>query len=89
MLLTNPFVELFRAPVETLTAAAYAFVLLSALVLTWYALVRNTLAFQAEYSSRSDVRWLLPLRLTARAAAACLIIAVDLLLIAGIIYVLT
>jgi len=89
MLLTNPFVELFRAPVETLTAAAYAFVLLSALVFTWWALVRNALAFEAEYANASAVKWLLPLRLTGRVAVACLIIAVDLLLVAGIVYVLT
>jgi len=48
---TNPFIELFHDPVGSLTAVAYALVLLAALVATWYALGRNLLTLYGEYQN--------------------------------------
>ncbi len=83
----NPFIELFEQPVETLTAGAYALVLLSALLATWYAAGRNALTLYDSYQNG----WLvLPtIWWVARAVGLLLIVAIDLLLVAGIIYVVT
>ena len=83
---SNPFIRLLEAPVETLTATAYVLVLLAFLVLTWYALGRNILTLQADY--RDGWYVLPPFVYVVRIAGALVIIAIDLLLIATIIYTL-
>jgi hypothetical protein len=83
----NPFIELYQQPVETLSAAAYALVLLAALLATWYAAGRNLLWLIDRYQDG----WLVlpPFWYTARSIALILILAVDLLLVAGIVWILT
>jgi len=87
MMIANPFVRLFEAPVESLTAGAYALVLLAALVVSWYALGRNLLYLEDQW--RDGWLVLVPFWYAARIVGALLIVAIDLLLIAGIIGVLT
>jgi len=82
----NPFVRLYEAPVETLTAAAYVAVLFGALVVTWWALGRNLLYLRDQY--QNGWKYLIPFWYTVRAAAVAVLVAVDLLLIGAIIYVL-
>lgn len=85
--MTNPFVALFEQPVETLTAGAYALLLMAALVSTWYVLGRNLLTLYDKYQNG----WLAlpPFGWALRAVGSLLILSVDLLLIAGIIHVMT
>lgn len=83
----NPFIRLYEAPAETLTAFAYAIILLALLLLTWWAL--TTLVFDLYRDWRNGWLALPPLKYVAKAALGCVIVAVDLLLIAGIIHVLT
>jgi len=87
MMIANPFVRLFEAPVESLTAGAYALVLLAALVVSWYALGRNALYLEDQW--RDGWLVLVPFWYAARVVGALLIVALDLLLVAGIIAVLT
>jgi len=87
MLQVNPFVRLFEAPVETLTAGAYALVLVAALLATWWALVPNLLYLRTRW--RNGWQVLVPAEYAARAVAVCLLVALDCLLVAGIVYVLT
>lgn len=84
---TNPFLRLYEAPVEALTAGAYALLLLAALFATWYALGRNLMTLYSDYQNG----WyaLPPAGYTARVVGALVILALDLLLIAAIIGVLT
>lgn len=86
-MVVNPFVALFDAPVETLTALAYVCVLCAALTATWYAGGRNLLTLYDEYQEGWLV--LVPFSYMLRVIAMFLILAVDCLLIAGVIYVLT
>ncbi len=83
----NPFISLFETPVATLTAAAYAVVLLAALVATLWALTRNYLWLEANY--RAGWQLLPPLEYVLRTCGTLLIVAIDLLLIAGIIHTLS
>lgn len=83
----NPFVRVFEAPVEALTAGAYALVLVAALVASWYALGRNLLYLEDQW--REGWLVLVPLWYAARVVGLLLLVALDLLLIAGIIGVLT
>jgi len=87
MLQANPVVRLYEAPVETLTAAAYALILAAALAATWWALSRNLLYLHANWQDG----WLtlVPAEYTARVIVVCLLVAVDLALVAGIVHVLT
>lgn len=82
----NPFIRLFEAPVESLTAGAYALLLVAALLTTWYAGGRNALTLYDTYQQG----WLvLPtFWWTVRAVGMLLVVALDLLLVAGIIHVL-
>lgn len=84
---SNPFVRLYEAPVETLTAGAYALVLVAFLLLTWWVL--TSLAFDLYRGWRDSWYALPPLSYVAKAAAGVVILAVDLLLLAGIIHVIT
>lgn len=83
----NPFVAAFERPVTSLTAGAYALLLLAALVGTWWAAVPNVLYLDDRFQDGWLV--LVPGAYAARVIAVLLIVAVDLLLIAGIIGVLT
>jgi membrane protease YdiL (CAAX protease family) len=83
----NPFVELAQDPVGVLTAAAYATLLLAALVGTWWALSRNLLYLLDNWQDGWIV--LVPLGYAARTMAVLGLVAVDLALVAGIIGVLT
>jgi hypothetical protein len=83
----NPFIRLYEAPVESLTAGAYALVLVAALVASWYAAGRNLLYLQKQY--QNGWRYLVPFWYMVRLTALVLVVAVDLLLVAGIIHVLT
>lgn len=83
----NPFIRLYEAPVESLTAGAYALVLIAALVASWYAAGRNLLYLQKQY--QNGWRYLVPFWYMVRLTALVLVVAVDLLLVAGIIHVLT
>lgn len=83
----NPFISLFETPVATLTAAAYAVVLLAALVATVWASTRNYLWLETNY--RAGWQLLPPWQYTLRVCGALVILAVDLLLVAGIVHVLT
>lgn len=85
--MTNPFVALYESPVETLTAGAYALVLLAFLVATWYAAGRNALTLYDDFQDGWLV--LVPFWYTVRAVGMFLLGAIDLLLIAGIVQVLT
>jgi len=86
-MIANPFVRVYEAPVESLTAGAYALVLLAALVVSWYALGRNALYLEDQW--RDGWLVLVPFWYAARVVGALLIVALDLLLVAGIIAVLT
>lgn len=85
--MTNPFIRLYEAPVEALAAGAYALVLLAFLVATWYVLGRNLLTLYQEYQNG----WLVlpPFPWAVRAVGSLLVLAIDLLLLSGIIHVLT
>lgn len=83
----NPFVAVFERPVTSLTAGAYVLILLAALVGTWWAAVPNLLYLDDRFQDGWIV--LVPGAYAARVIAVLLIVAVDLLLIAGIIGVLT
>jgi len=82
----NPFVELAQDPVAVLTAAAYATVLLAALVGTWWALSRNLLYLLDNWQDGWIV--LVPLGYAVRTMAVLGLVAGDLALVAGIIGVL-
>jgi len=86
LMIANPFVRLYDAPVESLTAGAYALLLVAALVTSWYALGRNMLYLTERW--RDGWLVLVPFWYMARVVGVLLIVAVDLLLIAGIIAVL-
>mgnify|MGYP006287475347 CR=1 FL=1 len=81
----NPFISLFEAPVETLTAGAYVVVLLGALTLSWWGLGRNILYLRNRF--QTDWKYLVPFWYAARIGAVAALVAVDLLLIAAIIHV--
>lgn len=81
----NPFIDLYEVPVAALTDAAYACLLLAALVATWWALGRNLLYLRDRWQEGWLV--LVPFWYTARAIALLCLVAIDLLLIAGIIHV--
>jgi hypothetical protein len=87
MMTTNPFVHVFASPVESLTAGAYALVLTAALVASWYALGRNLLYLAEQWQEGWLV--LVPFWYAARVVGLLLLVALDLLLVAGIIGVLT
>lgn len=53
MLAANPFIRLYKAPVETLTLAAYACGLLALLGLTWWALYGNILTLTIQFKKRT------------------------------------
>jgi len=80
----NPFIELYQNPVSTLTAAAYVVTLLGLLVSTWWAAGRNALYLFDNYQNGWLV--LVPKWYAFRVVLMCGIIAVDLLLIAAIIW---
>jgi hypothetical protein len=83
----NPFIRLYEMPVESLTAGAYALVLVAALMATWYGLGRNLLYLHQRW--RNGWSLLIPFWYAARVIAILLVAAIDMLLVAGIVGVLT
>lgn len=84
-MIANPFVSLWEQPILTLTAAAYAFALVAALVATWYALGRNLMTL---YIQNKKGGWKYPpLEWALRAIAVPLVLAVDCLLLAAFVWV--
>ncbi|AFH21983.1 hypothetical protein OSG_eHP14_00015 [environmental Halophage eHP-14] len=83
----NPFIRFYEAPVESLAGIAYVLILIGILTLTWWALSRNLLYLREEW--RNGWLVLVPLTYTVRVAATLGLLAVDALLIGGIIYVIT
>ncbi|MDQ2052852.1 hypothetical protein RBH26_20635 [Natronolimnohabitans sp. A-GB9] len=85
----NPFIELYEAPVETLTLGAYLLILLAALVGTWWLLTRNVLEL---YKQAATETWAKnaplypPFKFIWRLAAIPVIVAIDLFLIAAFLY---
>jgi hypothetical protein len=86
-MIANPFIQLFEAPAETLLAAGYAVILFGLLVATWWGLSRNAM-YLVEYW-QDGWKYLVPGKYALRAVLVAVIVAVDLWLTAGIIYVLT
>lgn len=82
----NPFISLFEAPVETLTAAAYVVLLFGALVVSWWALGRNLLYLRNRF--QNSWKYLVPFWYAVRIGAATVLVALDLLMVAAIIHVL-
>jgi len=83
----NPFIRLVEDPVTTTALAAYALVLLAALLATWYVLGRNLLTLYVQYTKQA---WTTPpAPWAARAIAVPLILAVDLLLAGALIWLAT
>lgn len=82
----NPFVEIWTDPVLALTRFAYVSVLAGFMVLTWWAAGRNALWLDEHFQDGWQV--LVPFWFAIRTFAMLAIVAVDLLLLAGIIYAL-
>jgi len=82
----NPFVEIWQDPVTALTRFAYVAILFGMLVMTWWAAGRNALYLRDQFQNG----WLMlvPFWYALRTLAMLAILAVDLLLLAGIIYTL-
>lgn len=85
-MIANPFIRLYETPVATLTDAAYALLLLAALVATWWAAGRNALYLSEHY--QNGWKYLIPAWYALRLIGMLVTAAVDLLLLAGIIGVL-
>ena len=81
----NPFVRLWEAPVETTALLAYAFLLLAALVATWYALGTNVLTLKIRWDRR---RWTYvpDQSFVYRVVGILVLVAVDWLLLGGLVY---
>jgi|APHM01.1.fsa_nt_gi hypothetical protein len=84
--MTNPVIRLVEEPTAALADLGWAFVLLAALLATWWALGRNIIYLTDRY--QDGWMFLVPLQYAARSVVLLLIIAVDLWLIAGIVHVL-
>jgi len=82
----NPLVRLYHAPVESLTDAAYAVLLLAALVGLWWAAGRNAIYLADRW--QAGWRYLVPKWYALRAILLLAAIAVTLLLVAAIVAVL-
>lgn len=82
----NPFIHLYEAPVETLTAGAYVVVLLGALVGSWWALGRNLLFLREQFQNGWQL--LVPFWYAVRVLAASALVAIDMLLLAAMIHIL-
>jgi len=81
----NPFVVLYESPVATATAFAYVCILVAALVASWWAASRNALYLYDRWQNGWLV--LVPGEYTLRAIAMLVLLALDALLIGGIIHV--
>lgn len=84
--MTNPVVRLYESPVESLTDAGWLFVLLAALVATWWAAGRNVLWLDDQWGN--GWKFLPPFWVAVRIVALLGIVAVDLWLMAAMLAVL-
>lgn len=88
----NPFIELYEAPVESLTLAAYFLLFAVVLLLTWWALVRNVLEIIKTINEETWVKnapLYPPFGFMLRLVAIPGIVAIDLFLIAAFLYFVT
>jgi hypothetical protein len=84
----NPFIRLLTHPVDTITVAAYACILLAALVVTAWAWWSNVLELRLRWERR-QWQYDVPAPFAARVALAAFILGVDLLLVATVVEIVT
>jgi len=84
----NPFIRLLESPVESITVAGYACLLLAALVVSVWAFWTNTLELTTRWADR-QWQYRVPAPFAARVALGVGILGVDLLLVATIIHIIT
>jgi hypothetical protein len=85
--MSNPIYRLLQEPVLSLTDLAWVVVLLAAMAATWYAATRNVIWLREFYGQSPDgISWeyMPTFWWTVRAVGLLLILAVDLVLLAGI-----
>jgi hypothetical protein len=84
----NPFIELFRSPVETLVALGYALLLATLLVLTLAACWRNAITVYVRWDRQRPGQWeyVPPLAWLVRVAAIPFVLAVDAWAVAALIW---
>lgn len=90
-MITNPFVRLFVAPVETLTLAAYC---LGLLALIWFTLTTcwsNAITAYVQFEKQRPSQWELrpPLAWTLRVGSILVILMIDVWALAAFINLLT
>jgi hypothetical protein len=83
----NPALRLVEAPVATLTDAAWACILLAALMATWWAAGRNVLWLDQQWQNGWQA--LPTFWYAARSVALLVVLAVDLWLVAALVAVLS
>jgi hypothetical protein len=81
----NPIIRLYETPVAALTDAGFALILVAALVATWWAGGRNLLYLSEQYQTGWQA--LVPFWYAVRLCGLLVIVAIDLWLLAGIVYV--
>lgn len=79
----NPIIRLYEAPVETLTDAGWALILVAALFATWWAAGRNLLWLDDQWGH--GWKYLPTFWVAARGVALLLILAVDFWLVAALV----
>lgn len=84
--MSNPFLRLYEAPVETLTDLGWVAILLALLTATWWAAGRNLLWLDEHY--QEGWKYLITADYALRTIAMFVIVAADLWLIAAIVGVL-
>lgn len=91
MMVTNPFVRLFEAPVETLTLTGYVLGLLCLLFLTLAACWRNAIVVKVQFDKNYPNRWQYnpPTAWLLRVAAIPLVLMVDVWALAAVILLMT
>lgn len=90
ILVTNPFVRLWEAPIETLTLVGYGLLLATLLVVTIGVCWKNAVTTYTQYQKNWQ-RWsyLPPLTWVGRVAAIPFILMLDVWALAALIYLLT
>jgi hypothetical protein len=83
--MSNPIIRLHETPVESLADAGWTFILVGALLLTWWAAGRNALYLRDEF--QNGWKFLVPFWYTARVTVLCVIVAVDLWLLSAIVHI--
>ena len=81
----NPFIRVWEAPVETAALIAYAFILLAALIATWYVLSTNVMTLKVRWD-RKTWTYVPPMDFVFRIVGSLFILAVDWLLFGALVY---